>query len=390
MNAGERVYLDYNATAPLLPAAREAMARAFDLPGNPSSVHAEGRASRAAIETAREQVAALAGASPSRIIFVSGATEAAALALSPGLTLAGRGFDLLLAGAGEHACILESHGFPATSMRKVALTASGILDLKALRDALAGLTGFRPILALQAANNETGAIQPVAEAAALVHEAGGILVCDAVQGVHRFDCSAAALGADAIFFSAHKLGGPKGAGALVLANPALEIGVPLIRGGGQERGQRAGTENVAAIAGFGAAAVAALAIRDSEAGRLRALRAGFETGLRQLFPDAAIFAEDAPRLDNTCAFAIPGMAAETLLIGLDLAGIALSSGSACSSGKVKASHVLESMGAGPDLIKGAMRASLGWRSTLSDIERALAALEKVAGGIAARRLKSAA
>ncbi len=175
MNAGERVYLDYNATAPLLPAAREAMSRALDLPGNPSSIHAEGRAARAAIETAREQVAGLAGVSPSRVIFISGATEAAALALSPGLTLQGRSFDILLAGAGEHACVLEGHAFPAAGVRKVALNSSGRADIDALRATLARANGARPILALQAANNETGAIQPVAEAAALVHAAGRLV-----------------------------------------------------------------------------------------------------------------------------------------------------------------------------------------------------------------------
>ncbi len=387
--AAQRTYLDYNATAPMAPGVREAVCAAMELMGNPSSVHQEGRAARALIEAAREQVAALAGAPARRVIFTSGATEAANLALTPHVGLPDRqAIDILLVAAGEHPCVIDGHRFAPEAVHSVPLTAVGMLDLTALERLLARMQGKRCMLALQAANNETGVVQPVKTAAALVHTHGGLVVCDAVQGVHRMDCSV--LDADMIFFSAHKLGGPKGAGALVLGNESIEINRPLLRGGGQERGARAGTENVAAIAGFGAASFLALTSRDAENIRQTGLRDRFENALLARIPGVTLFGAHAPRLANTSAFAIEKMSAETMLIGLDLEGVAVSSGSACSSGKVRTSHVLEAMGVAPDLSRCALRISVGAGTQTEDIEFALAALEKVAGRMTALRIKTAA
>ena len=243
---------------------------------------------------------------------------------------------------------------------------------------------------LQGANNETGVIQPVAEAAALVHAADGFLLCDAVQLPGRIACDISALGADALMLSAHKMGGLKGAGALVAAGAGVSLGAPLMRGGGQERGLRAGTESVAAIAAFGAAARACLAEAATEPARLVGLRDRLTIAVRSLAGDAVVFAETAPRLPNTLCFAVPGVEAATLMIALDLAGIAVSSGSACSSGKVAPSHVLAAMGAPPVLARGAIRLSLGWASGEADIERFATALASVMARLRAARRGAAA
>ena len=252
-----RTYLDYNATAPLRPEAREAALAAMETTGNPSSVHAEGRAARRIVEDARSDVARLAGVASRCVTFVSGGTEAANAALNPffGAGPGAAPLERLIVSAGEHPCVLSGHRFPAAEIAP--LTPDGRLDLDWL-EAACGRPG-RALLALQGANNETGVIQPVAEAAALVHAAGGFVFCDAVQMAGRMDCRIATLGADALMLSAHKIGGLKGAGALVTARAGISLGAPLLRGGGQERGHRAGTETVAAIAGFGAAARACLA-----------------------------------------------------------------------------------------------------------------------------------
>ncbi len=383
-----RIYLDHNATAPLRPSARDAMLAALDIVGNPSSIHADGRAARGIVEAARAQVAALVGASPRHVFFTSGGTEAACLALTPSMMVERRPVERLLIAAGEHACVLAGHRFPAGRAGMVGLTPDGVLDLASLRAALGG-PGV-PVLALQAANNETGVLQPVAEAAALVHEAGGALICDAVQALGRISCKIGDLGADALLLSGHKFGGPKGVGALVINPDRHHIGESLVRGGGQERGWRGGTENVACIAGFGAAAVEAAGQMEAESERQRALRDGFEARLRSLFPEVTLFGEGAPRLPNTTAFGLADVKAETLLIALDLAGVSVSSGSACSSGKVKASHVLTAMGVAPELAAGAIRVSLGWNSTEGDIEGLCGALEKAVSNIRKRRDRSAA
>ncbi len=227
------------------------------------------------------------------------------------------------------------------------------------------------------ANNETGVIQPVAEAAALVHGAGGLLHVDAVQAAGRIVCDIDALGADLLVLSAHKIGGPKGVGALIRARDDIHFPDPLIRGGGQERGMRAGTENVAGIAAFGAAAEAALTRRAEEAAVMLGLRNRLEAGIRAITPQAVIFGEAVERLPNTTLFAHSGMKAETAVIAFDLEGIAVSSGSACSSGKVQPSHVLAAMGVSPALVQGAVRVSLGWGTTDRDIEHFLKAWRKL-------------
>jgi cysteine desulfurase len=357
----ERAYLDYNATAPLRPEARAAMAAAFDLVGNPSSVHAEGRAARATVEDARRAVAELAGVAARGIIFTSGGTEAANLALAPAVTAV-----RLIASAGEHPCVLSGHRFTPEAVTLLPLRADGRIDLAALAAALD--SGGPAMLALQGANNETGVAQPVAEAAALVHARGGIVVCDAVQLAGRTPLDARALGADFLILSAHKFGGPKGVGALIPTSSELRPGSSLLRGGGQERGVRAGTENVGGIAGFGAAARAARTGAEGEAVRLAALRDRLEARIFAAAPDAVVFGAGAPRLPNTTCFAVPAIPAATLLMRLDLAGVAASSGSACSSGKVARSHVLTAMGISPELAVGAIRLSLGWASGEADIE----------------------
>lgn len=383
--AHARVYLDWNATSPLLPAAREALIEALDAFGNPSSVHAEGRRARALVETARGRVAALAGVAPGGVVFTSGGTEAANLALTPFLVGPGEPpLDLLLLAGGEHACVLEGHRFPAARVRVAPLGANGVLDLAALEAMLEEAEAARVMLALQAANNETGAIQPVREAADLVHARSGVVVCDAVQAAGRLDIRAETLGADAIILSAHKIGGPKGVGALALRASDANIKMQMVRGGGQERNVRAGTENVAGIVAFGVAAEWSLREREDEMRRLAALRDGMERRLSLALPELTVFSARAPRLANTSAMALPGAPAATLLIGLDLEGFAVSSGSACSSGKVKASHVLAAMGVAPDMASGAIRVSLGRETSAADVSSFADAFVRVASRIGGR------
>jgi cysteine desulfurase len=371
----DRVYLDWNATAPLRPEARQAMAAAWDHSGNPSSVHAEGRQARGLVEQARATIAGAVGALPRNIVFTSGGTEANALALTPGLRR-GSAFPVkrLLVSAIEHASVLAGGRFQLETIGTVGVTSAGLLDLDRLR---AMLEGASPALvSVMLANNETGAVQPVVEAGEIVHSAGGLLHVDAIQAFGKIPFDINAMNADLVTLSAHKIGGPKGVGALVLAEglPGPEA---LLRGGGQELGRRAGTENVAGIAGFGAAAKAAMTVLEKDAIRLRNLQSRLENGLRQT-PGVIVFAEAVTRLPNTTLFTLPGLKAETAVIGFDLAGIAVSSGSACSSGKVQPSHVLEAMGFGPDLAQGAVRLSLGWSTSDADVDRCLEAWRKLA------------
>ncbi|MEX0752643.1 MAG: cysteine desulfurase family protein [Xanthobacteraceae bacterium] len=377
----DRTYLDWNASALLRPQARAAMEAALDRPGNPSSVHAEGRAVRRPIEEAREKVAALLGAEAKLVTFTSGATEANMLALTPAIETAGSksGYSRLLVSVIEHVSVLEGGRFAPGAVEKVAVTPRGVVDLNALTSRLSALTaqGERVLVSVMAANNETGVVQPVSEAAAIVHEAGALLHVDAVQTAGRIRCQIGELGADLLTVSAHKMGGPKGAGALVRRDEATRP-APLLRGGGQERGLRGGTENVAAIAGFGAAAEAAGRTLEADAGRMAALRDRLEAGLKAATPQAVIFGAQAGRLPNTTLFALPGVKAETAVIALDLAGFAVSSGAACSSGKVQTSHVLAAMGAAPELARGGLRISLGWSTDESDVDRFIDAWIKVA------------
>ena len=371
----DRVYLDWNATTPLGPEARQAMAAAWDLLGNPSSVHAEGRQARRLVEGAREAVAEAVGAQARNVVFTSSGTEANALALTPGLRRgAGARVQRLLVSAIEHASVLAGGRFQPDAIRKLRVNSMGQVDLDYLRSLVAG--DAPALVSIMAANNETGALQPVREAAEIVHQAGGLLHIDAIQALGRIPCDINEIGVDLATLSAHKIGGPKGVGALVLAD-GIEGIDPILRGGGQEFGRRAGTENVAGIAGFGAAVEAAVARRDVNADRLETLRNRLETGLRET-PELIIFSNEAPRLPNTTLFTVPGLRAETAVIGFDLAGIAVSSGSACSSGKVQPSHVLEAMGFSKSLSQGAVRLSLGWSTTEAEIDCCLKAWRKLA------------
>jgi cysteine desulfurase len=377
----QRSYLDYNATAPLRTEVREAMGVALSLLGNPSSVHEEGRAARAAVEDARAKVAKLVGARPANVIFTSGGTEANALALA---APAGEASWHCYLSAIEHPSVLSGGRFYPETTTTIPVTADGLADLGVLSEKLEKHKpgGWRPVVSLMAANNETGAIQPVAEAARIVHDAGGILHSDAVQSAGRMPLDLGALGADMLTLSAHKIGGPKGAGALVLAEGVSVT--PLIKGGGQEARRRAGTENVAAIVGFGVAAE--LAASDlANMAEIARLRDALEDGVRAAAADAVVFSKATPRLPNTSCFAVPGAKAETLVIGLDLAGFAVSAGSACSSGKVEASHVLAAMGVAPELAQSAIRVSLGFGTRNTDIQSFLGAF-----GDLIKRLKRAA
>jgi cysteine desulfurase len=371
-----RIYLDWNATTPLRREVREAMAAAWDLCGNPSSVHAEGREARRLVEDARAVVAGAMGADARDVVFTSGGTEANALALTPGLR---RGtsppVERLLVSAIEHASVLAGGHYTADKIDVLRVTRSGVVDLDRLRGLLA--KGAPALVSVMHANNETGAVQPVAEIADMVHGAGGLLHVDGIQAFGKISFDIKVLNADLVSISAHKLGGPKGVGALVSANGLFGLD-PLLRGGGQEQGRRAGTENVMGIAGFGMAVKVAMASLKDDMNRVEKLRNRLETGLRQT-RNLLVFSEKGPRLPNTTLFSAPSLKAETAVIGFDLAGIAVSSGSACSSGRVQPSHVLEAMGFGPELARGAVRLSLGWSTTEEDIDFALEAWRKLSG-----------
>jgi len=354
-----RTYLDYNATTPIRPAAAAAVSDALALGGNPSSVHAFGRAARARLEDARETVAALAGARPDQLIFTSGGTEANNLALAWA-----HGVRVLIS-AGEHASVLEA----VPRSERIPLTADGQVDLAVL-DELLNRSRRPALLSLMLANNETGVIQPVAEAVRLARRVGVPVHCDAVQAAGKMALDISALGVQLLSLSAHKIGGPAGVGALIVTDDVDPE--PLLRGGGQERRRRAGTENLPGIAGFAAAAREAAGAL-SEFAELARLRDRIEAEIAARAPDATIFGTAAPRLANTTCLAMPGVRSETQVMALDLAGVAVSAGAACSSGKVAPSHVLEAMGAEPALADGAIRVSLGWASVPKDVEQFLAA-----------------
>ncbi|MBR1170436.1 cysteine desulfurase family protein [Bradyrhizobium liaoningense] len=369
-----RVYLDWNATTPLRAEARAAMVAAFDLVGNPSSVHAEGREARRLVEEARATLAAAVGAQPRNVVFTSAGTEANALALSPGLRgPSGGPVARLLVSAVEHASVLAGGRFPADKIGLIQVTRSGVVDLDQLKRELKD--GPPALVSIMAANNETGAVQPVTEAASIVHEAGGLLHVDAIQALGKMPFNINSVGADLATFSAHKIGGPKGVGALALTEGISGL-EPVLRGGGQELNRRAGTENIAGIAGFGAAVKAALQALPEDVKRMASLRDRLENGLRDV-PGTTVFATEVARLPNTALFTAPGLKAETAVIGFDLEGIAVSSGSACSSGKVQPSHVLSAMGYDPAVAQGAARLSLGWSTEPEDINRALEAWRKL-------------
>jgi len=372
-----RTYLDYNATAPLRPQAAEAMAAVLGETGNPSSVHAEGRRALEHVEAAREKIAGLVNAKARNMIFTSGGTEANMTALTPqAVAPEGTSEAHCFVSAIEHPSVLCGGRFQPSHVSGIAVGTDGTVDVSSFAAQLEDYRSANPSVPFMAsvmlANNETGAIQPVAEIAELVHGAGGVLHCDAVQAAGKIDIDIASLDADMVTLSAHKIGGPQGVGALVLGTGLGNFSSALLRGGGQEMRRRAGTENVAGIAGFGVAAeIAAQDIGDFR--RIGELRDELEIRIKSESPDAVIFAERAPRLANTSCFAVPGMKAETSVIGLDLEGVAVSAGSACSSGKVERSHVLDAMGVEPGLAECAIRVSLGWTSQAANVEQFIAA-----------------
>lgn len=369
-----RTYLDHNASSPLRPMARAAMLEAHDAIGNPSSVHTEGRRVRAMIDTAREQVAALVGAKPSEVVFTSGASEA------NNCVMAG-GWKAICVSAIEHDSVLAPAR--ASGAKVIALPASqdGVVELQSVASALAHASagGARVLLSVMMANNETGVVQPVAEAAALARAHGAVLHVDAVQAPGRLPLNFAELGSDTLVISAHKLGGPRGVGALIVRDG---VNLPaFVKGGGQERRRRGGTENVAGIAGFGAAA-AEVAREIDAAQRMAVLRDKLEAGVMAATPNAIIVGGGASRIANTSCLALPGKAAETIVIRLDLEGVAVSAGAACTSGKVGANSVIEAMGLGPEIARSAVRISLGPQTNDDDIAAFLAAWNKVAGSAA--------
>lgn len=350
------------------------MLAAYELIGNPSSVHAEGREARRLVEGARSTLAEAVGALPRNVVFTSAGTEANALALSPGLRgPSGGPVERLLVSAVEHASVLAGGRFPADKIGHIRVTRSGVIDLDHLKALLSD--GPPVLVSVMAANNETGALQPIAEAAGIVHGAGGLLHVDAIQALGKIPFDIKAIGADLATFSAHKIGGPKGIGALVVAEGVAGL-EPLLRGGGQEMNRRAGTENVAGIAGFGAAVRVALQALPEDTERMASLRDRLENGIRSM-AGATVFSDNVERLPNTVLFTAPGLKAETAVIGFDLEGVAVSSGSACSSGKVQPSHVLSAMGYDPTVAQGAVRLSLGWSTEPDDINRALEAWRKL-------------
>jgi cysteine desulfurase len=368
-------YCDHNATAPLRPEARKAVERALSLTGNPSSVHAGGRAARAMVEEAREAVARLAGAKSESVIFTSGATEANALALWGAVEAAmdaGNPITRLLVSAVEHKSVLKTAEAIAERVAGIRLeivpvTADGVVDIQALTTLLQG--EGRALVAVMAANNETGVVQPIAEISRLCRAAGALLLLDAVTAAGKLPLDAGLC--DYMTLSGHKLGAPQGVGALIVSDIAPLV--PQLVGGGQQKGLRAGTENLSGIAGFGAAAKAALS-NDEERMRFATLRDGFEHALKEAVPDAVILGANAPRLANTSNVALPGLAAENMVIALDLDGVMVSSGSSCSSGKIAASHVLAAMGMN-DL--SSIRVSFGWNSSQDDVDAVVASLVKL-------------
>ncbi len=379
MTMTRRHYLDHNASSPIRPEALAAMMAAMALPGNPSSVHSEGRKAHAAIGIAREQVAALCSVHPDQIVFTSGGTEANMLALRPGWLSAEPAGATLFVSAIEHVSVLAGGAFAQNRRAVLPVTREGVLDLAAARERLSehvAKDGGPFMVSLMSANNETGVLQPVSELAGIVHDLGGLLHCDAVQSPGRVPFDARDCGADLISLSAHKLGGPKGAGALLIMRADLSDAAPLLLGGTQERRRRAGTENLPGIAGFGAAAQACA--RDlAGVPFIGRLHDDLETGLRQISPDARIIGAGTPRLPNTTCVAMAGASAETLVIALDLEGVAVSAGSACSSGKVSRSHVLNAMHLGEQMAAGAIRISLGWNSEAGDVEAFLGSWSKI-------------
>jgi cysteine desulfurase len=357
-----RVYLDYNASAPMRPQSRQAVIDGLEA-GNPSSVHYEGRQARAKMDTARREIAALCKAGPEGVIFTSGGTEACNLALQMRAAPAGR-VERVMISAIEHIAVTKAAHASGLPVELLPVTPNGVVDLEGLD---AALEDARPALVcVMVANNETGVIQPIQAIAARVHAHGSLLFCDAVQAAGKMALDMESLGCDALSLSGHKLGGPMGTGALLvrsgLVTPSHMVG------GGQELGRRAGSENILGILGFAAAAKASLeSLAQFES--IAIWRDAMEASLKQQFNDIVVIGEGQPRLANTSCFALSGLRSETLVMGLDLAGVSVSAGSACSSGKVSRSHVLDAMGVSDDIANSVLRVSFGWASQADDVAK---------------------
>lgn len=367
-----RVYLDCNGTAPLRQEAREAALAALDLAANPSAVHRQGRQARQLIEEAREMLALLVGAAPRNVMFTSGGSEGAATLLAPGFKgRDGQPASRLIVSAIEHSAVLAGGRFGPENIDVCPVTADGVIDIAALEDLLKRAEG-RALVALMLANNETGIIQPVEQVAELARNYGGAVVCDAVQAIGKMPVDLAALGVDALILSGHKLGAPQGTGAVILAEGA-SLASALIKGGAQEMRRRAGTENVSGIAGLGAACRVAIEQGEAEQARMAELRDDLELRLGALPGGCEVLGAHVPRLPNTSLVIAEDVVGETAVIALDLAGVAVATGSACTSGKVAPSHVLAAMGVSAQKSRAALRISLGWSTTKADIDIFLAA-----------------
>lgn len=366
-----RVYLDHNATAPLRPEARDALISALDI-GNPSSVHEEGRKARALVENARRDIADLVIAHPETVIFTSGGTEACNLALNLRDAPNGK-IARILVSAIEHSAVLAGAKQSDLPVEEIAVTANGMLDVGALAEALQD--DVPALVCVMLANNETGVIQPIAEIGRMVKAHGSLLFCDAVQAAGKTEINMIGMGIDALSLSGHKLGAPMGIGALV-SRPGVVV-PPMLMGGGQELGRRAGSENISGIAAFAAAARAAKhALPEFQ--NLALVRDAMEAALAEAAAELKIFGKAEPRLANTSCFALAGLTSETLVMALDLAGIAVSAGSACSSGKVSRSHVLDAMGVETHISRGVLRVSLGPNSTAEETDKLVAQWRKLA------------
>ncbi|MBK8176869.1 MAG: cysteine desulfurase [Rhodospirillales bacterium] len=348
------IYLDHNATTPLRCEAAVAMRAAMEMLGNPSSVHRHGRNARRLIEDARATIAGSVGAEPADVVFTSGGTESNALALCAS------GRRRLVVTAIEHASVLSAGDSPVI----VPVDDDGIVDLVAL-DAILAESTEPAVVSVMLANNETGAVQPVAAVGDIAHRYGALFHCDAAQAAGKIAIDMRVMGIDLLSWSAHKLGGPAGIGALAIA-PGIPVAA-MLRGGGQERGRRAGSENLIGIVGFAAATETAAGSQDDA--RLAGLREAIERRIRGVCPSSRVFAQGVPRLPNTTCLTMPGVPAETQVIAFDLAGISVSAGAACASGKVGASHVLRAMGVGEDLARSALRVSTGWTTVADDVDR---------------------
>lgn len=379
----QRAYLDCNATAPLRPEARAAALSALDLGGNASAVYGEGRKARALIEEARQAVANLVNAKSEEVIFTSGGSENAATCLMPGFKgVHAAPAERLIVTSIEHSAVLKGGGFDSEAIQLCPVTPSGIIDLAALKKCIVGGQGTA-LIAVMLANNETGIVQPVADVAALARHYGAALICDSVQAVGKIEVDIAALGADAIMISGHKLGAPQGSGAIVLAEGA-KLAQPLIKGGAQENRLRAGTENVSGIVGLGAACRTIVQNGAAERARILALRQRLEAALTHFPVTVDVLGADMSRLPNTSLILADGIIGETAVIALDLAGVSVATGSACASGKVSQSHVLAALGIAPERARYALRISLGWSTSEAEIDHFLAAFAAHCAHIAAR------